>query len=51
MIQAVVYSKTDITKLSNMTIARFGVGRNLDGKRKVFIKDKAKVANRVDNVK
>jgi len=31
-------------KLSDMIIARFGEGRNLTGKGKVFIKDEAKVA-------
>ena len=38
---------TDTTKLSNMVTASFGGGRNMIGKRKVFIQDKANVASRV----
>ena len=30
--------RTDTTKLSDMVIARFGDGRNLDGESKMFIK-------------
>jgi len=43
--------RKDTTKLSNMIIARFGEGRNLVGKCKVFIKDAAKVASRVAGIK
>jgi len=43
--------RTDTTKLSNTTIARFGEGRNLFGKGKVFIEDKAKHASTVGGVK
>ena len=39
--------RTDTTELSDMVIARFGDGRNLVGKGKVFIKDEAKVESRV----
>ena len=43
--------RTDTTKLSDMVIARFGDGRNLAGKGKMFIKDDADVASRVSGVK
>jgi len=43
--------RTDTTKLSDMVIASFGDGRNLIGEGKMFIKDKSKVASRVDGVK
>ena len=39
--------RTDTTELSDMVIARFGDGRNLVGKGKVFVKDEAKVESRV----
>ena len=43
--------RTDTTKLSDMIIASFGDGRNLNGEGKMFIKDESKVASRVSGVK
>jgi len=40
--------RTDTTKLSHMVTASFGDGRNLVRKGKMFIKDEAEVASRVE---
>jgi len=43
--------RADTMKLSDMVIARFGDGRNLIRKGKMFIKDESNVASRVSGVK
>ena len=45
MVRAVLESRTDTTKLSDMVIASFGDGRNLIREGKIFIKDESKVAS------